>query len=98
VADTDKEKLAVETYIMAALYPTYENTKRGLRAITQDPESISEDNIQDFMNKMRLPNAKCEFISMLLAKCNKCGHMKKEHLFILDNDHHCLFCTCTQFE
>jgi hypothetical protein len=93
---------------MAALYPTYENAKRALRAITQDPESVSEDNIQDFMNKMRLPNAKYGFMSMLLAwrsskyiSCNKCGHMKKEHLFILwksDNDHHCLFCTCTQFE
>ena len=52
---------------MAALYPTYENVKRALRDMDHDPNSVSEDAINDFTYRMRLPNAKYIFMSKLLA-------------------------------
>jgi hypothetical protein len=49
------------------LYPTYENAKKGLRSISYEPDSVSEDDIEDFMDRTRLPGAKYAFMSMLLA-------------------------------
>jgi 2-hydroxy-6-oxonona-2,4-dienedioate hydrolase len=43
----------LDQYIMAALYPTREN--------------VTEDTIRDFVNRMRLPNAKYAFMSTLLG-------------------------------
>ena len=54
-------------YIMAALYPTYENVKKGLRSISYEPDNVSENDIEDFMERVRLPSAKYAFVSMLLA-------------------------------
>ncbi|HXW11128.1 MAG TPA: hypothetical protein VD694_00090 [Nitrososphaeraceae archaeon] len=65
MADKNLDKLA--QYIMAALYPTYENVKKGLRSISYEPDNVSEDDIEDFMDGMRLPGAKYAFMSMLLA-------------------------------
>ena len=57
----------LDQYIMAALYPTYENAKRAFRDMAHEPSNVSEDTIRDFMNRMRLPNAKYAFMSTLLA-------------------------------
>jgi 2-hydroxy-6-oxonona-2,4-dienedioate hydrolase len=57
----------LDQYIMAALYPTYENTKRGFRDMANEPSVVSEETVRDFMNRMRLPNAKYAFMSTLLA-------------------------------
>jgi 2-hydroxy-6-oxonona-2,4-dienedioate hydrolase len=57
----------LDQYIMAALYPTYENTKRAFRDMAHEPDDVPEDIIRDFMNRMRLPNAKYAFMSTLLA-------------------------------
>jgi 2-hydroxy-6-oxonona-2,4-dienedioate hydrolase len=57
----------LDQYIMAALYPTYENTKRAFRDMAHEPNTVPEDTIRDFMNRMRLPNAKYAFMSTLLA-------------------------------
>lgn len=57
----------LDQYIMAALYPTYENTKRAFRDMAHEPDNVPEDIIRDFMNRMRLPNAKYAFMSTLLA-------------------------------
>ena len=65
MADKNLDKLA--QYILAALYPTYENVKKGLRIITNDPDNVSEDDIEDYVERMRLPGAKYGFMSMLLA-------------------------------
>jgi hypothetical protein len=51
---------------MAVLF-TYENVKKALRSITQDPSTISDDNIEDYLNRIKLPNTKYGFMSMLLA-------------------------------
>ena len=65
MADKNLDKLA--QYIMAALYPTYEIVKKGLRSISYEADSVSEDDIEDFMERMRLPSAKYAFMSILLA-------------------------------
>jgi 2-hydroxy-6-oxonona-2,4-dienedioate hydrolase len=66
MADKTQSRLLPQ-YVMAVLYPTYENVKRALRDIARDPESVSEDAIYDFIRRMRLPNAKYAAMSMLLA-------------------------------
>jgi hypothetical protein len=63
----DRNKHKLDWYIMAILYPTYENVKKGLRSVRYDPDSLSDDDIEDFMDRMRLPGAKYAFMSMLLA-------------------------------
>jgi 2-hydroxy-6-oxonona-2,4-dienedioate hydrolase len=57
----------LDQYIMAALYPTYENTKRAFKDMANEPSVVSEETVRDFMNRMRLPNAKYAFMSTLLA-------------------------------
>jgi 2-hydroxy-6-oxonona-2,4-dienedioate hydrolase len=57
----------LDEYIMAALYPTYENTRRAFRDMAHEPSIVEEDTVRDFMNRMRLPNAKYAFMSTLLA-------------------------------
>ena len=66
MADKNQSRLLGQ-YIMAVLYPTYENVKRALREMSHDPDGVSEDAINDFMYRMRLPNAKYAFMSKLLA-------------------------------
>jgi pimeloyl-ACP methyl ester carboxylesterase len=57
----------LDQYIMAALYPTYENSVRAFKDMAFEPSSVTEDTIRDFINRMRLPNAKYAFMSTLLA-------------------------------
>jgi len=64
--NTNQSRLLAQ-YILAALYPAYENVKKALRDMSHEPNSVSEDAIKDFMDRMRLPNAKYVFMSMLLA-------------------------------
>jgi 2-hydroxy-6-oxonona-2,4-dienedioate hydrolase len=57
----------LDQYIMAALYPTYENALRAFTDMAYDPNIVTEDTIKDFVNRMRLPNAKYAFMSTLLG-------------------------------
>jgi pimeloyl-ACP methyl ester carboxylesterase len=58
---------ALDQYIMASLYPTYENATRAFRNMSVDGLGVSQDTIRDFVNRMRLPNAKYAFMSTLLG-------------------------------
>jgi 2-hydroxy-6-oxonona-2,4-dienedioate hydrolase len=58
---------ALDGYIMAALYPTYENALKAFRDMAYDPEVVNEETVLDFVNRMRLPNAKYAFMSTLLG-------------------------------
>ena len=58
---------ALDQYIMAALYPTYENALRAFIDMTFDPRVVTEDSVRDFINRMKLPNAKYAFMSTLLG-------------------------------
>jgi pimeloyl-ACP methyl ester carboxylesterase len=52
---------------MAALYPTYENALRAFMDMAFDPSVVTEKTVRDFVNRMRLPNAKYAFMSTLLG-------------------------------
>jgi hypothetical protein len=74
VADTNRnrnknkpDEYVMAQYVMAVLYPTYENVKSAPRSISYNPDSVSEDSIQDFIDRMKQSNAKYRFMSMLLA-------------------------------
>jgi pimeloyl-ACP methyl ester carboxylesterase len=57
----------LDGYIMAALYPTCENAFTAFRAMAHDPETVTEETVVDFVNRMRLSNAKYAFMSTLLG-------------------------------
>jgi pimeloyl-ACP methyl ester carboxylesterase len=57
----------LDGYIMAALYPTYENALKAFRDMAYDPSTVAEETVLDFVNRMRLPNAKYAFMSTLLG-------------------------------
>src|SRR5215204_3140193 len=54
-------------YISAALYPTYENVLRAFQEMIYDSNMVSEESIQDFINRMNLPNSKYAFMSTLMS-------------------------------
>jgi pimeloyl-ACP methyl ester carboxylesterase len=57
----------LDQYIMAALYPTRENALKAFMDMAYDPGIVTEDTVRDFVNRMRLPNAKYAFMSTLLG-------------------------------
>jgi 2-hydroxy-6-oxonona-2,4-dienedioate hydrolase len=57
----------LDGYIMAALYPSYENALKAFRDMAYDPDVVNADTVVDFVNRMRLPNAKYAFMSTLLG-------------------------------
>ncbi|HKU50469.1 MAG TPA: alpha/beta hydrolase [Nitrososphaera sp.] len=58
---------ALDGYIMAALYPTFENAQNAFRDMAYDPAIVNDETVLDFVNRMRLPNAKYAFMSTLLG-------------------------------
>jgi 2-hydroxy-6-oxonona-2,4-dienedioate hydrolase len=59
----------LDGYIMAALYPTYENAYKAFKEMAHDPDpdAVTKEIVMDFVNRMRLPNAKYAFMSTLLG-------------------------------
>lgn len=57
----------LDEYIMAALYPTFGNVAKAFSHMTFNSEYVPESTIRDFINRMRLPNAKYAFMSTLLG-------------------------------
>lgn len=57
----------LDGYIMAALYPTFENAHKAFKEMAHDPDAVTEEIVMDFVNRMRLPNAKYAFMSTLLG-------------------------------
>ncbi|MGI0035789.1 MAG: alpha/beta fold hydrolase [Nitrososphaera sp.] len=57
----------LDAYIMAALYPTYENAWNAFRSMAHDPDVVTKEIVMDFVNRMRLPNAKYAYMSTLLG-------------------------------
>jgi pimeloyl-ACP methyl ester carboxylesterase len=57
----------LDEYILAALYPTYENVERAFKHMTYDQTTVTEEMLHDFMKRMTLPNAKYTFMSTLLG-------------------------------
>lgn len=57
----------LDGYIMAALYPTFENAHKAFKEMAHDPDAVTKEIVMDFVNRMRLPNAKYAFMSTLLG-------------------------------
>jgi pimeloyl-ACP methyl ester carboxylesterase len=57
----------LDGYIMAALYPTFENAYKAFREMAHDPDAVTDEIVMDFVNRMKLPNAKYAFMSTLLG-------------------------------
>jgi pimeloyl-ACP methyl ester carboxylesterase len=57
----------LDHYIMAALYPTYENAFKAFVNMAYDSSAVNDEIVRDFVKRMNLPNAKYAFISTLLG-------------------------------
>ena len=57
----------LEEYILASLYPTHDNVWRAFINMAFDPRTVTEQTIQEFVDRMKLPNAKYAFMSTMLA-------------------------------
>ena len=57
----------LEEYILAALYPTHDNVWRAFINMAFDPRTVKEQTIEEFIDRMKLPNAKYAFMSTMLG-------------------------------
>lgn len=57
----------LEEYILASLYPTHDNVWRAFNNMAFDPRTVTEQTILEFIDRMKLPNAKYAFMSTMLA-------------------------------
>jgi len=57
----------LEEYILAALYPTHDNAWRAFINMAFDPRTVTEQTVEDFIDRMKLPNAKYAFMSTMLG-------------------------------
>ncbi len=61
---------ALDAYIMAALYPNEQSAKNAFEMMEASGDSPSEEIVNGFIERMRLPNAKLAFMSTLLGLKN----------------------------
>jgi 2-hydroxy-6-oxonona-2,4-dienedioate hydrolase len=57
----------LDRYIMAALYPVYEHVYDAFREMAYESNAVNEEIVMDFVNRMRLTNAKYAFMSTVLG-------------------------------
>jgi pimeloyl-ACP methyl ester carboxylesterase len=57
----------LDRYIMAALYPVYEHVYEAFRGMAYESDAVNEEIVTDFINRMRLTNAKYAFMSTVLG-------------------------------
>lgn len=57
----------LEEYILASLYPTHDNVWRAFINMAFDPRTVTEQTIDEFIGRMKLPNAKYAFMSTMLG-------------------------------
>jgi 2-hydroxy-6-oxonona-2,4-dienedioate hydrolase len=61
---------ALDAYVMAALYPNEQTAKNAFELMEGSGEEVSQEIITDFIERMRLPNAKLAFMSTVLGLKN----------------------------
>jgi len=61
---------ALDAYVMAALYPDVESAKTAFTMMTGNNKNVNQHIIDEFVQRMRLPNAKFAFMSTLLGLKN----------------------------
>lgn len=57
---------ALNHYIAAAMYPTFENAKRAFQEMVGS-NKVDDTYTKDFVNRMQLPNAKYAFMSAVMG-------------------------------
>ena len=60
-----KSTPTLDRYIMAALYPEYQRVYEVFSEMVYDSNTINQGTLMDFVNRMKLPNAKYAFMSTL---------------------------------
>lgn len=60
-----KSTPTLDRYIMAALYPEYQRVYEVFSEMVYDSNTINQETLIDFVNRMNLPNAKYAFMSTL---------------------------------
>jgi pimeloyl-ACP methyl ester carboxylesterase len=64
----EKPTFVLSQYIFAGLYPTIENVHRAFQMMANNKDyDVDDITVKDYVNRMRLPNAKYSLISTLLA-------------------------------
>jgi len=61
---------ALDAYVMAALYPDHEVAKNAFEMMAGGTRQVNQKVIEDFVKRMKLPNAKMAFMSTLLGLKN----------------------------
>ena len=61
---------ALDAYIMAALYPDVSSAKNAFTMMTGNNKQVSEEIVEDFVQRMKMPNAKFAFMSTILGLKN----------------------------
>ncbi len=61
---------ALDAYVMAALYPDPETAKNAFTMMTGNDKQVPDSTIDEFVHRMRMPNAKFAFMSTLLGLKN----------------------------
>ena len=60
-----KSTPTLDRYIMAALYPEYQRVYEVFSEMVYNSNTINQETLMDFVNRMNLPNAKYAFMSTL---------------------------------
>ncbi|MDH3488824.1 MAG: alpha/beta hydrolase [Nitrosopumilus sp.] len=61
---------ALDAYIMAALYPNDQSARNAFELMEASGEDIDDSIVNEFVERMRLPNAKLAFMSTVLGLKN----------------------------
>ena len=61
---------ALDAYIMAALYPNETSAKNAFELMEGSGKHVEDQIVNEFINRMRLPNAKLAFMSTVLGLKN----------------------------
>jgi len=68
---------ALDAYVMAALYPNKEGAENAYKMMAAPGREINPKIVEDFVTRMKLPNAKMAFMSTLLGLKNADNITKK---------------------
>ncbi len=66
-AINDKASYALYSYVQAALHPTLADAEKAFHAINGNNKEMNIEILNEFVNRMKLPNAKLSFMSSLIG-------------------------------
>ena len=61
---------ALDAYVMAALYPDVQGAKNAFQMMAGPAKQVNQKIVEEFVKRMKLPNAKMAFMSTLLGLKN----------------------------